>query len=129
MAFADSPATGEVVHPQRGRVSPDHGLINGSSSAEQGNQKREHLDEVRRVLQQETTLFEALPNEAKVMLLEVSQAAVHHLGGLGGRPRSEVSTFHQCGAQASRGRVQGDAGAGNASANNDYVEAFFGKSR
>jgi hypothetical protein len=82
---------------------------------------------VRRVLQQETTLAEALMDEAEFMLLEVAQAAVHHLGGLRGRARREVATFHERGAQPSRGRVQRNAGSGDASAHDDDVEALVGQ--
>ena len=124
VALADAPAAGEVVHPQSGRVAPCGGPVNGSSIAEQGNEERKGLDEVRCVLEQETAFGEALADEAEVMLLEVAQAPVHHLGRLGGRAGRKVAPFHESGSQPPRGRVQRDTGPGDPSPHDDDVVAF-----
>ena len=79
---------------------------------------------MRCVLQQETAFGEALADEAEVMLLEVAQAAVHHLGGLGRGAARKVASFHESGSQSPRGRVQRDTGPGDPSPHDDDVEAL-----
>ena len=82
VALANPPATGKVVHPQRCRVRPCCGPVDDPAFAENRNKERKRLDEMWCVLQQETTLIEALTDEAEIVLLEVAQSAMHHLGGL-----------------------------------------------
>ena len=71
---------------------------------------------MRRVAAQPLPLGEGLVDEANVAVLEVAQAAVHHLRGLRRRARGEVVALDQGRAQAAASGVERDAGAGDAAA-------------
>ena len=79
---------------------------------------------MRCVPQQETALGEALANEAEVMLLQVTQATVHHLGRLGGRAGRKVAPFHSAVRSPLEAGVERNAGPGDPSPHDDDVEAL-----
>ena len=66
-------------------------------------------------------------HEGEVELVEVAQAAVDELGGPRGGARGPVAHLHDAGAQAAGRGVQGDAGAGDASADDQHVQALSGR--
>ena len=86
------------------------------------------LDQVRRGgAQQAAALGEGLVHEGEVELVEVAQAAVDELGGPRGGARGPVAHLHDAGAQAAGRGVQGDAGAGDAPADDQHVQALGGR--
>ena len=122
MALADADATGEVVHPQR-RVE---GLGDGLPAVE-GDEERQRLHQMGRVAEQSLALVERFVHEAVVALVQVAQTAVHHLRGLRRRARREVLSFDERRVQPSRRGIEGDARAGDASSDDEHVEAFVGQ--
>ena len=127
VAFADAPAAGEVVHPQRGGIRAGHRLGDDAVAAEEGDEERQRADQVRRVVEQALALGQVLVDEAELALLEVADAAVDHLRGLRGRPRGEVALLDQGGPQAAAGGVEGHPGAGDAAADDQHVELLVGE--
>jgi hypothetical protein len=83
---------------------------------------------VRRVLHEPRALAQRLVHEADVALLQVPQAAVHHLGGLRGGARGEVVAFDERRAQTAAGGVERAPGAGDAAADHQHVEGGVGQS-
>ena len=77
---------------------------------------------MRGVAAQPLPLVQRLVDEAHVTLLEVAQATVDELGALAGRAAGEVLGLDQRGAQPARRRVEGDAGARDAAADDEDVE-------
>src|SRR5205807_1732447 len=77
--------------------------------AEQGDEEGQGCDQVGRVVKQQLSLGQVLVDEEVLPLLQVAQAAVYQLGGLGGRPRGQVGAVHEACAQAPGGRVEGHA--------------------
>ena len=75
-----------------------------------------------RVAAQALALAQRLVDEADVAVLQVAQAAVHELGRLRRRAAGEVVALDQRGAQPAAGGVEGDAGAGDAAADDQHVE-------
>ena len=75
------------------------------------------------MLAEALALGQGLVDEAELPLLEVAEAAVDELGGLRRGPRGQVAALDQGGAQAPGGGVEGDAGAGDAAADDEDVEA------
>ena len=94
---------------------------------EDRDHERQQLDEVRRVAAQPLALVERLVDEADVALLQVAQAAVDELGALRRRAAGEVVALDERRAQAPRGGVEGDAGAGDAAADDEHVERLGGE--
>ena len=82
---------------------------------------------MRRVAAQPLALVERLVDEADVALLEVAQAAVDELGALRRRAAGEVVGLDEGRAQAPGGGVEGDAGAGDAAADDEHVERLGGQ--
>ena len=66
-------------------------------------------------------------DEPDLALLEVPDAAVDHLRRLRRRPRREVGLLDERGPQPPAGRVEGDAGAGHATADDEDVERVAGQ--
>ena len=87
----------------------------------------QQLHEVRGVPAQPLALVQRLVHETHVALLQVAQAAVHQLRALRGRPAGEVGGLDERRPQAARGGVEGDAGTGDAAADDEHVEAFGGQ--
>ena len=125
--LADAPAAGEVVHPHRRAERPGDAAIDQPVAFEDRQEEREDLDEVRGVVAQPLALAERLVDEADVAGLEVADAAVDQLGALRRRPGGEVVGLDEGRAQASRGRVEGDSGAGDAAADDQHVEVLGGQ--
>jgi hypothetical protein len=73
------------------------------------------------VLQQPLALAQRLVDEADVAVLEVAQPAVDELGRLRRRARGEVVALDEQRAQASRGGVEGDAHARDATPDHQHV--------
>ena len=125
--FADAPATGEVVHPQRRRIRARHGLGHHAVAAEEGDEERERAHQVRRVVQQALSLGQVLVDQAEFALLEVADAAVDHLRRLRGRSRREVTLLDQGGPQAAAGCVERDAGTRDPTPDHQHVELLLGE--
>ena len=81
----------------------------------------EIADQVRRVLQQQAALVQRLHHQPNVALLQVAHAAVHQLGAAAGRAFAEVALLQQQRGISAAGRVDRDAGAGRAAADDDDV--------
>src|SRR5262249_30770015 len=90
-----------------------------------GDQERDGAYEVRRPPHLQRALVGALEDQAELAVLEVAEAAVDELGGLRGGPRPEVTLLDQHDAEAAVGRVAGDAGAGDAAADDHHVEGML----
>ena len=123
VAVADAQAAGEVVEPERGGVRAGDGLRDDAVAAEERDQERQRGDEVRGVVEQPLAFGQVLVDEPDLALLEVPDAAVDHLRRLRRRPRGEVGLLDQRGPQSPAGGVEGDAGAGDAAADDEDVEA------
>ena len=88
-----------------------------------GNRNGHGSHEVRRKPgQEQPPLAQRLAHEAQVEHLEVAQAAVDQLARAAGRARRDVARLHERDREPAGGRVQGDAGAGDAAADHEDVE-------
>ena len=76
---------------------------------------------MRRVLAKQAAFLERLHHERDGALLEVADAAVHELRRTAGRALSEVVLLDEQHLVAARGRVDGDAHAHRAAADDDHV--------
>ena len=72
--------------------------------------------------EQQVALGESLVHQREVEHLQVAQAAVHELRGAGRGPGSPVLHLDDRRAQPARRGVEGDAGAGDASADHEHVD-------
>ncbi len=79
------------------------------------------MDQVRRVLAKQAALFESGHDQRYVALLQVTDAAMHELGGAAAGAFAEVVRLYQDDVKASRRGVYGNAHAGGASANDSNV--------
>ncbi len=125
MAFADAPPAGDVVHPQSRRVGARHGLVDHSVATEQWDEEGERHDEVRGVLEQDLALVQGLVDEPEVPLLQVPEAPVDKLRGLGRGAGCEVVALHEGRAQAPRGSVESHADTCDPTAYHEDVEFLF----
>src|SRR3979411_297294 len=73
-------------------------------------------------LPQDFTLDQRLANQAKLVIFEITQAAVHELGRPGRRPTGQVIHLAEKNRIAAPGRVARDAAAIDAAANDREVE-------
>ena len=124
VALADAQPAREVVEPQRHRVGTGQGLVEHPVLAEQGDEEGQGCDQVGRVVKQQLSLGQVLVDEEVLPLLQVAQAAVYQLGGLGGRPRGQVGAVHEACAQAPGGRVEGHARPRHPSSDHQQVEGL-----
>src|SRR5207248_4063135 len=99
----------------------------GDSGGEHRDQERERLDEVGGETEEPLSFGQRLVDEAELLLLEVAQPAVDELGGAGRRPGGEVTPFHKGRPQTPARGVEGDAGTGDAAANDEQVEGLGGE--
>ena len=76
---------------------------------------------MRRVLSKQSALLERFHDQRDVALLEIAHAAVHELGAAARRALAEVVLLEQQDVVAAAGRVDGDADAGGAAADDDHV--------
>ena len=67
-------------------------------------------------------LVQRLVDQAEVAVLEVAQAAVDQLGRHAAGAGGEVALVDEGDAQAAQGGVEGDAGAGDAAAEDEQVK-------
>ena len=86
------------------------------------------MHEVRCVLAQPLAFVQRLVDQPHLALLQVAQAAVHELRALRRRARGEVVALDERRAQPTRRGVEGDADAGDASADHDDVEGLVAQS-
>ncbi len=127
VALPDAPAAGEVVHPERGCIGARHGLGDDAITTEERNEERQRRDQVRCVVEEALALGEVLVDEAKLTLLEVTDAAVDHLRGLRRRTRGEVALLDQRRPQSAAGGIERHAGPGDPTADDQHVELLVGK--
>jgi hypothetical protein len=120
--LADPQAAGEVVHPHGRPEGPRQAAVHQPVLGEDRDEERQDVDEVRRGVAQDLALAQRLVHEADLALLQVAQAAVDQLGGLGGGARGEVVALDQGGLQAPGGGVEGHAAPGDAAADDEDVE-------
>ena len=122
--LADLEPAGDVVAPhggaeQAGDLGGDHAAL-----AEHGQEKGEELHEVRRIGEEALTLGEGFVDELDVALLQVTEPAVNELGRLGRRARGEVVAFDERHLETTRRGIERDAGAGDATADDNEVEGL-----
>jgi hypothetical protein len=91
-----------------------------------GDEKRGRVDEVGRELDHQLALHQRLPDEAEVEVLQVAEAAVDHLRGAAGGADGIVAALQEGDRVSAGGGVEGDAGAGDAAADHDHLEALAG---
>ena len=94
----------------------------GTGAAEGGHDQRQRADEVRGERDEDLALEQRLADQPEVEVLEVAKAAVDELARPARRPAGVVATLEQGDAVAARRGVEGDAGAGDASADDGDVE-------
>ncbi len=82
----------------------------------------ERVDEVGRIAEQQAPLVQGLVDQAKIAVLQVAQAAVDQLGAGAAGGRGEITLVDEGDAPAVQGRVQGDAGAGDAAPDNEQIK-------
>ena len=127
VAAADAHAAGEVVEPQGGAVDPGHAPVDHPVPAEERDEEGERGDQVGRVVEEPLALGQVLVDQAVLVLLQVAEPAVDHLGRLGGGARGEVVALDQGGPQAPAGGVEGHAGPGDPPADHQHVERLGGQ--
>ena len=103
--------------------SPTPVRRSGRLPSKAGHEQRQRVHEVRRQLDQQRALEQRLADQPEVEVLQVAQAAVDQLRRAAGGARGEVVALHQRDAVAARGGVERHAGAGDAAADHDQVEA------
>ncbi len=128
-------ATGAHGAVQLGRAEFGKAVINPQADVEDEqpraialvdrHQEFERPDQVRRQLHQERPLVGALEHQPELRVLEVAQAAVHQLRRFGRRSRREIGFLDERDFQAAQRRVAGDAGAGDAAADDQEIERLF----
>ena len=111
-----------VVHVQ---ADAEHPV--GALPLEARHEHRQRPDEVRRELDQDRALEQGLADQAEIEVLEVAKAAVHELRRAARCARREVLALDQSDAVAAGRRVEGDAGAGDPSADHDQVVLVLGE--
>ena len=113
-----------VVH-----VEPDPDAAVAALVAERRHQERRRVDEVWREPDQQLALQQRLADQAEVEVLQVAEPAVDHLRRAAGGALAEVVALDQRDRIAARGRVEGHAGAGDPTADDDHVEAVLSHRR
>ena len=83
--------------------------------------KRQRLRQVRRIAQQDAALVQRLVHQRNIALRQVAHTTVHQLGGARGRALGKVVRLQQHHAQAPQHRIQRQAQAGGAAANDGQV--------
>ncbi len=124
VAVADPPAAGEVVEPQCHGVALHDALVDDAALAEEGDDEREGLHEVRGVAEEALPLDEVLVHEKELPLLQVAKAPVYELGGLRRGAGGEVPLLDEGRPQPAGGGVEGDTGPGDATADDQDVEGL-----
>ena len=127
MQLADPQSAGEVVHPHRRAEEPRDAPGEQAVTCEDREQEGQHAHEVRRGLAEHLALGQRLVDEPDLALLEVADPAVHELRRLRRGARCDVVALDQRGAQAPRGGVERDAGAGDPAADDEHVEVLVGQ--
>ena len=80
---------------------------------------------MRRVSHHHRALVQRLVHQVNLPAGQVAHTAVHQLGGPAGGGLREVASFDECGAVAASSCVHGDAEAGRAAADDEYIEVVF----
>src|SRR5262249_44588496 len=80
------------------------------------------------IFQQQSPLVQGFVNEMKTGMFQITQAAVHKLGGDAARPGGKVALVDQGDSESSERRIQGDAGAGDAAAEDEQVKSLVRES-
>ena len=81
---------------------------------------------MRRQLHHQLSLQQRLTDQAEVEVLQVAETTVDHLRGAAGGADGVVAALQQCHRVAARSGVEGDAGAGDAAADDDDLEVLAG---
>jgi hypothetical protein len=121
MALPDPPTTAQVIYTKGGRVALDQCLRSDAVATEEGNEKRERPHEEGSVVEESLSFAQVLVHQTELLLLQIAQAAVDHLGGLRAGTRGNVSAVDQCDTESPRGRVERHARTGHAGADDDDV--------
>ncbi|MNI64999.1 hypothetical protein D3C73_1204760 [compost metagenome] len=119
-AFA--PAAGHVVGPQQAFKGLGQTLVEHPVPFQDGKQERQALHQMPRIAPQALALVQRMAHEAQVALLDVAQATMHHLRGLGRRARGEVVFLDHGDSVSAQGGIQGCIGAGDAAPHDQHVE-------
>ena len=98
-------------------------------AVEGGHDQRQRAHEVRRQRDHQLALEQRLAHEPEVEVLQVAQAAVDELARAARGARGVVGALEQRHAVAARGRVERDAGARDAAADDDDVELLLAQRR
>ena len=83
--------------------------------------------EMRCELADRVTFGRRLAHETDVALLQIAHAAVNELGRAAAGPAGEIAALDQGDRQAPQRSVAGNAGARDAAADDDQIEALFGQ--
>ena len=108
-----------VVH-----VEPPPQFAVAALLGEGGDDEGRRVDQVRRQLHHQLALQERLADQAEVEVLQVAETAVDHLRGAAGGADRVIAPLQQSHRVATRGGVEGDAGAGDPAADHDHLEAL-----
>ena len=96
-------------------------------AVEGGDDDRQRADQMRRERDEQLALEQRLAHQPEVEVLEVAQAAVDELARAAGGAGGVVGALEQRHAVAAAGGVEGDAGPGDAAADDGDVEALTGE--
>jgi hypothetical protein len=120
-AAAGSRRRHHVVH-----VQPEAELAVASLLAEGGDEERSRVNEMRGQLDHQLALQQRLADQAEVKILQIAEAAVDHLRGAAGGADRIVAALQQRHRVATRGGVEGNAGAGDTAADHQHLKALAG---
>ena len=105
MPVADPPAAGEVVLPEGQADQATHPAPDDTAaSPDEGNQERQHRDQVRSRVQEDLPLGQGLVHEPELPLLQVAEPTVDELRRPRRRAGGEVITLDQGHRQAADSR-------------------------
>ncbi|MNN14559.1 hypothetical protein D3C81_1276310 [compost metagenome] len=121
-AFA--PAAGQVVRPEQALECLGEPLVEHAVALHHGKQEWQALHQMARVAAQALALKQGMAHQAQVALLDVAQAAVHHLRRLGRGARGKVVLLDQRHTVAAQAGVQRRVGAGDPAADDEDVEGL-----
>ncbi|MCY1519133.1 hypothetical protein D9M68_538730 [compost metagenome] len=119
-----APAARHVVRPEQAFKGLGQALVEHAVLFQDRKEKRQPLHKMAGIAPQPLAFVQRMAHQAEISLLDIAQAAVHHLRGFGGRAGGEIVLLDDGGAIASQARVQGRVDAGDAAPDDDDVEIF-----